>query len=171
MKSELAQKLVDKAWQVNTPKPIIIQLFMLLTFFFHFSKILLYYKLICAQPGGGQMSGFKVANHIQWALLMVPTACNIQIRYVDGTPTSEVTPVTIWYIHPPHHGHTNVNIMVMNGWLTSLSFHVSQPHHSWDKAISNSDLETWRSRSWVWSMGKVIRSAQYLINLLPFHFT
>ena len=27
-------------------------------------------------------------------------------RYVDGTPTSEVTPVTIWYIRPPHHGHT-----------------------------------------------------------------
>ena len=26
-------------------------------------------------------------------------------RYVDGTPTSEVTPVTIWYIHPPHHGY------------------------------------------------------------------
>ena len=28
-------------------------------------------------------------------------------RYVDGTPTSEVTPVTIRYIHPPHHGHTS----------------------------------------------------------------
>ena len=27
-------------------------------------------------------------------------------RYVDGTPTSEVTPVTIRYIRPPHHGHT-----------------------------------------------------------------
>ena len=26
-------------------------------------------------------------------------------RYVDGTPTSEVTPVTIWCIHPPHHGY------------------------------------------------------------------
>ena len=26
-------------------------------------------------------------------------------RYVDGTPTSEVTPVTIRYIHQPHHGY------------------------------------------------------------------
>ena len=26
-------------------------------------------------------------------------------RYVDGTPTSEVTPVTIRYIHPPHQGY------------------------------------------------------------------
>ena len=26
-------------------------------------------------------------------------------RYVDGTPTSEVTPVTKRYIHPPHHGY------------------------------------------------------------------
>ena len=25
-------------------------------------------------------------------------------RYVDGTLTSEVTPVTIWHIAPPHHG-------------------------------------------------------------------
>ena len=29
----------------------------------------------------------------------------IQTRYVDGTPTSEVTPFTIWYIHPPHQGY------------------------------------------------------------------
>ena len=44
---------------------------------------------------------------------------------------------------------TLVNIMVMNGWLTSFSFHVNQPSHSWDKAISGSDLEisTPRSRS------------------------
>ena len=28
-----------------------------------------------------------------------------QTRYVDGTPTLEVTPITIWYIHPPHHGY------------------------------------------------------------------
>ena len=26
-------------------------------------------------------------------------------RHVDGTPMSEFTPVTIWYIHPPHHGN------------------------------------------------------------------
>ena len=66
---------------------------------------------------------------------------------------------------------TLVNIMVMNWWLTSFSFHVNRPPHSWDKAISDADLETPRSRSWVWSRGNVIQSAQYHINSLPFHFT
>ena len=37
---------------------------------------------------------------------------------------------------------TLVNIMVLNGWLTSFSFHVNQAPHSWDIAISDSDLET-----------------------------
>ena len=66
-----------------------------------------------------------------------------------------------------------VNIMVMNGWLTSFSFHVNRPSQSWDKAISDSDLEisTPRSKSWVWSKGKVIQLAQYHINLPHFHFT
>ena len=66
---------------------------------------------------------------------------------------------------------TQVNIMVMNGWLTSFSFIVNRLPHSWDKAISDSDLETPRSRSWVWSKGKVIQLAQYHINSLPFHLT
>ena len=68
---------------------------------------------------------------------------------------------------------TLVNIMVMNGWLTSFSFHVNRPSHSWDKAISDSDLEisTPGSRSWVWSKGKVIHSAQYHIKSLRFKFT
>ena len=66
---------------------------------------------------------------------------------------------------------TQVSIMVMNGWLTSFSFIVNRPPHSWDKAISDSDLETPRSRSWVWSKSKVIQSAQYHIKSLPFHFT
>ena len=43
--------------------------------------------------------------------------------------------------------------------------------NSWDKAISDSDLEIPRSRSWVWSKGKVIQLAQYHINSLPFHLT
>ena len=54
---------------------------------------------------------------------------------------------------------TLVNIMVMNGWLTSFSFHVNRPSHSWDKAI------------WAWSKGKVIQSTQYPINSLHFYFT
>ena len=67
---------------------------------------------------------------------------------------------------------TLVNIMVMNGWLTSFLFHVNQPSHSWDKAISDSDLDilTPRSRSWVWSEGKVIQLAQYHVNSPRFHF-
>ena len=68
---------------------------------------------------------------------------------------------------------TLVNIMVMNGWLASFSFQVNRPSHSWDKAISDSDLEisTPRSRSWVWSKGKVTQSAQYHNNWPRFHFT
>ena len=66
---------------------------------------------------------------------------------------------------------TQVNIMVMNRWLTAFSFIANRLPHSWDKAISDCDLETPRLRSWVWSMGKVIQSAQYHISSLPFHFT
>ena len=65
---------------------------------------------------------------------------------------------------------TLVNIMVMNGWLTPFSFHVNRLSHSWDEAISDSDLETPRSKSWVWSKSKVIHLAQYPINSPPFHF-
>ena len=68
---------------------------------------------------------------------------------------------------------TLVNIMVMNGWLTSFSFHVNRPSHFWDKAISEFDLEISipGSRSWVWSNDKVIQSAKYHINSIRFHFT
>ena len=66
---------------------------------------------------------------------------------------------------------TLVNIMVMNRWLTSFSFHVNRPPHSWDTAISDSELQNPRSRSWVWARGNVIQSAQNHINPLPFHFT
>ena len=66
---------------------------------------------------------------------------------------------------------TLVNIMVMNGWLTSFSFHVNQRSHSWDKAIS--DL-SWNFISRVKLMGVVKRARsynQYHINSLRFHFT
>ena len=83
---------------------------------------------------------------------------------------SEVTSITICHSGTSAH-HTMVkvvNIMVKNGWLTSFSFHVNWLSHSWDKAISDSDLETLRSRSRVWSKGKVTQLAQYPINLLLF---
>ena len=44
----------------------------------------------------------------------IELARSSKTKYVDGTPTSEVTPVTIRYIHPPHHGHPKVTVMVMN---------------------------------------------------------
>ena len=68
---------------------------------------------------------------------------------------------------------TLLNIMVMNGWLTSFSFRVNRPSHSWDKAISDSDLKisTLMSSLCVWSKGKVIQSAKYHINSPRFHFT
>ena len=91
-------------------------------------------------------------------------------RYVDGSLTSEVTPVTIRYIRPPQHGHTSQ--YHGHEWMTRIfSFIANRPPHSWDKTISDSDLETPRSRSWVWSKGKVIQSSQYHINSLPFQIT
>ena len=41
-------------------------------------------------------------------------------RYVDGTPTSEVTPFTIRYIRPPHHGHTSQ--YHGHEWMTHILF-------------------------------------------------
>ena len=65
---------------------------------------------------------------------------------------------------------TLVNTMVLNGWLTSFSFHVNRPSHSWDKAISDSDLKisTPRSSSWVWSKGKVIKSPSIILTHFVF---
>ena len=65
---------------------------------------------------------------------------------------------------------TLVNIMVMNGWLTSFSFHVDRPSHSWEKAISDFDpgISTPGSRSWVWSKGKLINRPSMIITHLVF---
>ena len=52
-------------------------------------------------------------------------------RYVNGTPTPEVTPVTICYIHPPHHGHTSQ--YHGHEWMAHIlfeKFHVNRPSHS-----------------------------------------
>ena len=86
--------------------------------------------------------------------------------------------------------------MIMHDGLTSLLFHVNQhqpppppipspppppfptpnphPHApalSSNKAISNFDLETTRSKSWLWPKGNAIQSAQYLIDFFSFCFT
>ena len=93
-------------------------------------------------------------------------------RYVDGTPTSEVTPVTIRYIHPPHLHGCPLGHCHDHEWSTHIPFIPCQSAlYSSNKAISNFDLETASSMSWVWSKGKTIQSAHYLIDLLSFCFT
>ena len=53
--------------------------------------------------------------------------------------------------------------------LTSLSFHVNQPSHSWDTTFSKFDLENPRSRSWVRGKLKVITWVQHSIDSHPFY--
>ena len=58
---------------------------------------------------------------------------------------------------------------VISYWLTSLSFHVNQPSHSWDTAFSKFDLENPRSMSWVtWTL-KVTTWVQHSVNSHPFN--
>ena len=59
-------------------------------------------------------------------------------------------------------------LFAKQGLQKPLAWPVSQYHgHEW----TTHNLETPRSRSWVWPKGKVIQSAQYHINSLPIHFT
>ena len=54
-------------------------------------------------------------------------------------------------------------------WLTSLSFHVNRPSHSWNTTFSKFDLENLRSRSWVRWTWKVTTWVQYSIDSHPFN--
>ena len=84
-----------------------------------------------------------IHQHINVCITYV---CKTRVtKYVDGMPMS----LSSTSAHPIM--VTLVNIMVMNRWLTSFSFYINQPSHSWDTAISNSDIKTPRSRSLVWS--------------------
>ena len=76
-----------------------------------------------------------------------------------------------WSLSGTYPHLTMVTQSQYHGWLTSFSFIVNRLPHSWEKAISDSDLETLRLRTRVLSKGKVIQSAQYHINSLPLHFT
>ena len=89
-------------------------------------------------------------------------------RCVDDMPTSEVTSVTIPFIHPPHHGYTKVTVMVINDRLTSLSLHVNRPSDFWDKSMSNIALEKSRPRPCLWSNVRVTHLSQYPIDLLAY---
>ena len=53
--------------------------------------------------------------------------------------------------------------------LICLLFHVDQPSHSWDTAISKFDVENSRSRSWVRSKLKVITWVQHSVDSRHFH--
>ena len=68
-------------------------------------------ELIHVQPTQFKyFEGFMRQHNLEtnFSLMMIQSNfywTNKEIRYVDGTPTSEVTPVTTQYIHPPHHGY------------------------------------------------------------------
>ena len=53
--------------------------------------------------------------------------------------------------------------------LTSLSFHVNRPSHSWETTFSKLDLENPRSRSWVRGKLKVTTWVQHSIYSHPIH--
>ena len=60
------------------------------------------------------------------------------------------------------------NVSLTSYRLTSLSFHVNRPSHSWDTAISKFDVENSRSRSWVRSKLKVTTWAYIQSTHIPF---
>ena len=60
------------------------------------------------------------------------------------------------------------NVGLASYRLTSLSFHVNWPSHSWDKAISKFDLENQGSRSWMRSQFKVTMWVWHPIDSHPF---
>ena len=60
------------------------------------------------------------------------------------------------------------NVSLASYRLTSLSFHVNRPSHSWDTAISKFDVENSRSRSWVRSKLKVTTWGLHSVDSHPF---
>ena len=60
------------------------------------------------------------------------------------------------------------NVSLTSYGLTSLSFHVNRPSHSWDTAISKFDVENSRSRSWVRSKLKVTTWGLHSVDSHPF---
>ena len=91
-------------------------------------------------------------------------------RYVDGTPTSEVT---IRYIRPPHHGHT---CQYHGHWSWMDDWH---PFHSMSIGRPISEIRLFQTRTltlqsqshWCGQRVKVIQLARCWFNSLPFHFT
>ena len=59
-------------------------------------------------------------NKIVHIFTLLPRHLLMTTRYVDGTPMSEVTPVTIRYIRPSQHGHTSQ--YHGHEWMTHILF-------------------------------------------------
>ena len=118
-------------------------------------------------------------------------------RWVDGTPTSEVTPVTILYIFTPDLWITLDWDIANSKFVCSWKFKVKvmakvKPHghiwgrefnryvcflfrgnrtiFGWDIANSVFDLENSRSRSWSRSNPMVVLEAQGSIDMFAFRF-
>ena len=94
--------------------------------------------------------------------LDVLTACQcLKLpRSLSGTPThpSKVTHYGHeWSSHIPliPLSRSKFEIVLSHEWEGWLTWHVNQPSHSWDKTISNFDLENSRPRSWACSKGMV----------------
>ena len=60
------------------------------------------------------------------------------------------------------------NVGITSYRLTSLSFHVNWPSHSWDTAFSKFDLENQGSRSWLRSQFKSLNGSNILSTHIPF---
>ena len=115
-----------------------------------------------------QMMTTCIAEHVKSNLianLQRKHPGNVIWMHIGSTrPISQLDMSTARRLQHPSHYTVHlpiVTVMVMNDRLTSLLFHVNQhpppPPHSSNKTISNFDLETTRSRSWVWSKGKTWR--------------
>ena len=92
------------------------------------------------------------ASNWQWASVSSDEAWRLfgtkplseTTRWVDGTPTTEVTPVTIWWIYIPDLGHQMVTIMVMNDLLPpSFAMSIGPP------ILRYSYLKIWPLKSMV----------------------
>ena len=108
------------------------------------------------------------------------SGCNILSTHIPFVPCQSALPFLRYSIFKIWPWKSKVKAMVevkvpshkvgvTSYRLTSLSFHVNRPSHSWDTAFSKFDLENPRPRSWVrWTL-KVTTWVQYSINSHPFN--
>ena len=97
--------------------------------------------------------------------------CIIQeTRYVNGTPTSEVTPFTIRYIRPPHHGHTSQ--YHGHEWMTHIFYVPCQSAAPFPR-YSNFRLWPWNSKVKVMGVVKgqchTVSPVSYQLTCFSFH--